>query len=79
MAQLELWGEMGCCVDEDHPAYKQFMLDQVRQGKTHKKAKKQVMIREGGSPSAQDTTMDLGLKLCTCYDSTKLENISKKK
>jgi hypothetical protein len=30
MAQLELWGEMGCCVDEDHPAYKQFMLDQVR-------------------------------------------------
>ncbi|KAF6264080.1 HAD-like domain-containing protein [Scenedesmus sp. NREL 46B-D3] len=29
MAQLELWGEMGCCVDEDHPVYKQFMLDQV--------------------------------------------------
>jgi hypothetical protein len=33
MAQLELWGEMGCCCDEDHPAYKQFMLDQVRHGK----------------------------------------------
>jgi hypothetical protein len=44
LAQLELWGEMGCCVDEDHPAYKQFMLDQVRQGKTQ--AKKQVMIQK---------------------------------
>jgi hypothetical protein len=31
MAQLELWGEMGCCLDEDHPAYKQFLLDQVSQ------------------------------------------------
>ncbi|WIA42276.1 hypothetical protein OEZ86_008291 [Tetradesmus obliquus] len=29
MAQLELWGEMGCCLDEEHPAYKQFLLDQV--------------------------------------------------
>lgn len=31
MAQLELWGEMGCCLDEEHPAYKQFLLDQVSQ------------------------------------------------
>lgn len=29
MAQLELWGEMGYQVEEGHPAYKQFMLDQV--------------------------------------------------
>lgn len=29
MAQLELWGEMGYQVDEAHPAYKQFLLDQV--------------------------------------------------
>jgi hypothetical protein len=34
MAQLELWEDMGCCVDEDHPAHQQFMLDQVWQGKT---------------------------------------------
>ncbi len=31
MAQLELWGEMGCQIDEDHPGYKQFLLAKVRQ------------------------------------------------
>lgn len=30
MAQLELWGEMGCVIDETHPGYKQFLLAQVR-------------------------------------------------
>jgi dual specificity phosphatase 12 len=30
MAQLELWGEMGCAIEEGHPGYKQFMLAQVR-------------------------------------------------
>eukprot|EP00879_Flechtneria_rotunda_P030268 GHRR01032881.1.p1 GENE.GHRR01032881.1~~GHRR01032881.1.p1 ORF type:complete len:356 (+),score=106.91 GHRR01032881.1:23-1090(+) len=29
MAQLALWGDMGCDIDEAHPAYKQFMLDQI--------------------------------------------------
>jgi dual specificity phosphatase 12 len=29
MAQLELWADMGCQLDESHPGYKQFMLDQV--------------------------------------------------
>eukprot|EP00878_Enallax_costatus_P046632 GHUV01056871.1.p1 GENE.GHUV01056871.1~~GHUV01056871.1.p1 ORF type:complete len:173 (+),score=31.26 GHUV01056871.1:277-795(+) len=29
MAQLELWAEMSFQVDESHPAYKQFLLDQV--------------------------------------------------
>lgn len=24
MAQLELWGEMGCQIDEDHPGFKQY-------------------------------------------------------
>lgn len=30
MAQLELWGEMGCQIDEDHAGYKQYMLAKVR-------------------------------------------------
>lgn len=30
MAQLELWGEMGCEIDEDHAGYKQYMLAKVR-------------------------------------------------
>lgn len=29
MAQLELWGEMGCQIDEEHPGYKQYMLSKV--------------------------------------------------
>lgn len=29
IAQLELWAEMGYEVDEAHPGYKQFLLDQV--------------------------------------------------
>jgi len=29
MAQLELWGEMGCQIDEDHPGYKQYLLAKV--------------------------------------------------
>lgn len=29
MAQLELWGEMGCQIDEGHPGYKQYLLAKV--------------------------------------------------
>lgn len=32
VAQLELWGEMGCQIDEEHPGYKQYMLAKVGSG-----------------------------------------------
>jgi dual specificity phosphatase 12 len=31
MAQLELWGEMGCQIAEDHAGYKQYLLAKVGQ------------------------------------------------
>jgi hypothetical protein len=32
LEQLGLWGDMGCQLDEGHPGYKRFLLDQVGRG-----------------------------------------------